>query len=815
MKLTKFSSFFRAVVGVCTVWMSVSTAGGGVVVFVDDDAPPGGDGTTWETAYRFLQDGLSFAADPANGVSHIKFAQGVYLPDRDESNPTGSGDRHATFFAAEDVQLFGGYAGIGAADPDERDFTTYISVLSGDLDGDDLPEFVNIAENSFHVVTIDLTSGAVLEGLTIAHGNADGEVLDLYGAGVLNIGSSPMVRFCILRDNSAITGGGFYNTGDGAAPGFLDCTFTGNRALSPGSGGGFRSHEATGQTTFTGCTFESNTAWSGGAISIRHGDVGFVAEQCVFNGNQISGAGGAITVFDMSGVSVLSGCVFANNCVSQGAGGIGGAVYASSAAFDITGCLFVDNAAYVGGAVAMKDTDEFALSALTNCLFAGNAAQHRGGAVYWEGTGAPTFTGCDFEGNSADRGGAVALRAVFDDIDATFQDCTFSDNLAYLRGGAIHLDAQAPASGDARASLLSCTLMNNTAAVDGGAAVALSGDLMLFDCDIVGNTAAFGGGVARTDGALSAIECEFRKNEALSGGAVYAIGGSTNLSDSRIVANSVTTYGAGVFCSGGETTLLNCLLGGNLATLAGGRGGAVAAFGDDTALIQCQLVGNDAGNGGSAAFVSGGAILIANCALFDNHDVVAGSVFLGDVGSHTTVAGSILWNQTGTVFAGEGELLVAYCDVQGGFEGEGNIDADPAFLLEPSPGDDFEWGTDDDEYGDLQLQAGSPCIDAGDNTAVPDEATFDALGNPRFVDDPGAPNTGNSDGKNPIVDMGPFEFQGNSADFNVDGEVDAEDLAILLNSWGPCPPGHCSTDLNNDGVVGPGDLVLVLGNWNT
>ena len=61
-------------------------------------------------------------------------------------------------------------------------------------------------------------------------------------------------------------------------------------------------------------------------------------------------------------------------------------------------------------------------------------------------------TGCDFEGNSADRGGAIAMRAIFDDIDATFQDCIFSDNLAHLRGGAIHIDAH-PAFADARASL--------------------------------------------------------------------------------------------------------------------------------------------------------------------------------------------------------------------------------------------------------------------------------------------------------------------------------------------------------------------------
>ncbi|MCA9290701.1 MAG: hypothetical protein KDA25_06210 [Phycisphaerales bacterium] len=51
-------------------------------------------------------------------------------------------------------------------------------------------------------------------------------------------------------------------------------------------------------------------------------------------------------------------------------------------------------------------------------------------------------------------------------------------------------------------------------------------------------------------------------------------------------------------------------------------------------------------------------------------------------------------------------------------------------------------------------------------------------------------------------------------DINVDGFVDAEDLAILLSSWGNCTPGvSCCTDLDGNGVVGPGDLAILLGNW--
>ena len=80
------------------------------------------------------------------------------------------------------------------------------------------------------------------------------------------------------------------------------------------------------------------------------------------------------------------------------------------------------------------------------------------------------------------------------------------------------------------------------------------------------------------------------------------------------------------------------------------------------------------------------------------------------------------------------------------------------------------------------MNPGSPAIDAADNTAVPADSAdldddgdtdepvpVDLDGNPRFVDDPDTPDTGNPDGINPIVDMGAFEF--NCIDDDADGRV--------------------------------------------
>ena len=69
------------VLGVALVLSVPAAAGAGSVIFVDDDAPPEGDGTSWATAHRFLQD----------GVAEVRVAQGTYRPDRDMSNPGGTG----------------------------------------------------------------------------------------------------------------------------------------------------------------------------------------------------------------------------------------------------------------------------------------------------------------------------------------------------------------------------------------------------------------------------------------------------------------------------------------------------------------------------------------------------------------------------------------------------------------------------------------------------------------------------------------------------------------------------------------------------
>ena len=121
------------------------------------DAGAEGDGPGWARGHRDLQDALA-AAKPG---TEIWVAAGTYKPDR------GTGDRTASFQLKSGVALYGGFAG-GETRRDQRDAKKNKTILSGDLKGDDGPDFAQNDENSYHVVTARRTDRtAVLDGFII------------------------------------------------------------------------------------------------------------------------------------------------------------------------------------------------------------------------------------------------------------------------------------------------------------------------------------------------------------------------------------------------------------------------------------------------------------------------------------------------------------------------------------------------------------------------------------------------------------------------------------------------------------------------
>ena len=61
----------RVALGCSVLALALSPAAGAAVLHVDDSAPPGGDGSSWNAAYRFLQDALAAAG---GSVTEIRIA---------------------------------------------------------------------------------------------------------------------------------------------------------------------------------------------------------------------------------------------------------------------------------------------------------------------------------------------------------------------------------------------------------------------------------------------------------------------------------------------------------------------------------------------------------------------------------------------------------------------------------------------------------------------------------------------------------------------------------------------------------------------
>jgi len=317
------------------------------IIYVDDDAVGNNDGSSWQNAYTFLQDALTDAGAAEKPVE-IRVAQGTYKPDQGGSQKPG--DRVAEFQLINSVAIKGGYAGAGAADPNVRNIDEYETILSGDLNGDDIVvsdpcdlfSEDTRTDNSSHVVeSINTNETAVLDGCIITGGyfRGAGRHFAAGAAGMINYSGSPTLT---------------------------NCTFTGNAAVMAGSG---LCNLDEGNLTLTGCTFKSNYNLIGATI---------------YN------AGSNLT---------LMNCVFTRNHAD------GGGVF-NSGNMELTNCSFNENSASKGGGVYNLNNLK-----MTNCRLTDNSASIEGGGLYNYGNYSLVLNNCTFVGNSADKGNALACNS--------------------------------------------------------------------------------------------------------------------------------------------------------------------------------------------------------------------------------------------------------------------------------------------------------------------------------------------------------------------------------------------------------------------
>ncbi len=216
-------------------------------------------------------------------------------------------------------------------------------------------------------------------------------------------------------------------------------------------------------------------------------------------------------------------------------------------------------------------------------------------------------------------------------------------------------------------------------------------------------------------------------------------------------------------------------------------------------------------------FPGSGSATIVNCIIRDcpTSLLLTDSPWEGDRGSHATVINcNIEGGRAGASVSSNSTLTW----------GPGNIDADPQFV--DSDGPDNDLSTEDDNF---RLLAISPCIDAGDNNAIPadmfdldgdgdtiEHFPFDFDGNPRFLDYLPAAETGFPDlpDYRQIADIGAYEFI--PGDLDGQGDVGAPDFCAFALNWGRTACGLCDgADLTGDGNVDFNDWRELVANWLT
>jgi len=247
-----------------------------------------------------------------------------------------------------------------------------------------------------------------------------------------------------------------------------------------------------------------------------------------------------------------------------------------------------------------------------------------------------------------------------------------------------------------------------------GGGVFLRRNGILVNCLITNNTACLSGGGIRGGMETQIINCRIVNNTALYGGGarVYA----SDVSNCIISNNTATKYGGGILY--GLSTILNCTITHNTAVSGGG------VFQDEynsSIGIRNTLIANNtatSSGGGIYAMYGGGHV--------NNSTIVCNSSGIQST-TYTQMSNCIVWgNKTnGHLNNVSGSLTCSYSAIEDGYDGVGNIvlnNVNSPLFVNPS----LTAGANDSTANvDWHLQQGSPCINAGDNSAVTDSLDLD------------------------------------------------------------------------------------------
>ncbi|MCP4708203.1 MAG: DUF1565 domain-containing protein, partial [Planctomycetes bacterium] len=326
------------------------------------------------------------------------------------------------------------------------------------------------------------------------------------------------------------------------------------------------------------------------------------------------------------------------------------------------------------------------------------------------------------------------------------------------------------------------------------------------------------------------IDCQGGSSDNHRGFTIHSGEGQNTVIEGFTIINGYFHEGGGIYCRESNPTIRNCIISNNTAEAGGGgiyikesssaivsecvidgnhslqwAGGILCTDSSTPTIVNCIVSNNSTGNYGGGIYcrVSSDALLLNNTFYGNTAATNGGAVRCYQ--SSPTVNNTILWNNTPEqIYIVSGTPVVTYCNVQGNWNGSGNIDSNPYFVdavsgdfhLESQAGrwnpNSLEWVVDDGY---------SPGIDAGD---------------------PGGDGTGELWPHGMRVNMGAYggtpeasmslSVAGNIADLNHDGVVDFVDWNLFGAMWLK-QQVLMKSDLDRDGVEDLRDIYLFVKNW--
>ena len=346
------------------------------VLFVKCDAADSGDGSSWENAYTCLQEAL----DNSREGMEIWVTAGIYTPPL----PSEGDIRTATFHLTDGVAVYGGFNGTETS-RGNRNWETSITVLSGDLYGDDTTGADGIVEdpvddiegdNAYTVVTaVEAGESTILDGFIITAGKSDGELSDpfeqVFGGGMYIENASPTLQNLII---TGCYGGGIYNNTSHSS--LSDVVIKSNHGI------GMRNDYSS--PSLTRVLFEANVG-----------------------SDQNSSGGGMLNLFSYPILNQVD--FISNGDWWSKSPGYGGGMANSNSNPTLVNVTFRGNYAYYEGGGMRNESSS---PTLINVLFSGNATDMRGGGMYNSGsTNQPDLTNVTFSRNySGQYGGAMFNR---------------------------------------------------------------------------------------------------------------------------------------------------------------------------------------------------------------------------------------------------------------------------------------------------------------------------------------------------------------------------------------------------------------------